>query len=123
MVTTPMMHVMQDIGGVEVPSYLGKVTGDAKPSTSAASTDEPLDGGSRLKSGEVANWAGPRMKGVRHRLSWYNQAMEIPRITHDPAVMGGKPCIRGLRVTVGTIIGLLASGQSPAGESFRLILT
>jgi len=26
--------------------------------------------------------------------------------------MGGKPCIRGLRVTVGTIIGLLAAGRS-----------
>jgi uncharacterized protein (DUF433 family) len=35
------------------------------------------------------------------------------RITRDPAVMGGRPCIRGMRVTVGTIIGLLASGQSP----------
>jgi uncharacterized protein (DUF433 family) len=34
------------------------------------------------------------------------------RITHDPAVMGGKPCIRGLRVTVGTIIGLFAAGES-----------
>jgi uncharacterized protein (DUF433 family) len=32
------------------------------------------------------------------------------RITLNPEVMGGKPCIRGLRVTVGTIIGLLASG-------------
>lgn len=30
----------------------------------------------------------------------------------NPAVMGGKPCIRGSRVTVGTIIGLLASGLS-----------
>ncbi len=38
--------------------------------------------------------------------------MRVERITHDPAVMGGKPCIRGLRVTVGTILGLLASGQS-----------
>jgi uncharacterized protein (DUF433 family) len=38
--------------------------------------------------------------------------MQISRITHNPAVMGGKPCIRGLRVTVGTILGLLASGQS-----------
>jgi uncharacterized protein (DUF433 family) len=38
--------------------------------------------------------------------------MQIPRITHDPAVMGGKPCIRGLRVTVGTILGLLAAGHS-----------
>lgn len=38
--------------------------------------------------------------------------MTFERITHDPAVMGGKPCIRGLRVTVGTVLGLLASGQS-----------
>lgn len=39
-------------------------------------------------------------------------AMKFTRITHNPAVMGGKPCIRGLRVTVGTIVGLLASGES-----------
>jgi uncharacterized protein (DUF433 family) len=38
--------------------------------------------------------------------------MQIDRIAHDPAIMGGKPCIRGLRVTVGTILGLLASGKS-----------
>jgi uncharacterized protein (DUF433 family) len=38
--------------------------------------------------------------------------MSLTRITHNPAVMGGKPCIRGLRVTVGTILGLLASRQS-----------
>ena len=37
---------------------------------------------------------------------------DLDRITLDPAVMGGKPCIRGLRVTVGTIVGLLASGRS-----------
>jgi uncharacterized protein (DUF433 family) len=35
----------------------------------------------------------------------------LDRITLDPAVMGGKPCIRGLRVTVGTIVGLLAEGR------------
>ena len=34
------------------------------------------------------------------------------RITQDPTVMGGKPCIRGLRVTVGTIVGLVAAGRS-----------
>ena len=38
--------------------------------------------------------------------------MTIERITHNPAVMGGKPCIRGLRVTVGTILGMLASGKA-----------
>ena len=36
----------------------------------------------------------------------------LGRITHDLAVMGGRPCIRGMRVTVGTILGLLATGQS-----------
>lgn len=36
------------------------------------------------------------------------------RITLDPEVMGGKPCIRGMRVTVGTIVGLLAAGHSTA---------
>jgi uncharacterized protein (DUF433 family) len=36
----------------------------------------------------------------------------LPRITLDPNIMGGKPCIRGLRVTVGTIVGLLAAGRS-----------
>jgi uncharacterized protein (DUF433 family) len=34
------------------------------------------------------------------------------RITLDPDVMGGKPCIRGMRITVGTVLGLLASGHS-----------
>ena len=38
--------------------------------------------------------------------------MSFARITHNPAVMGGKPCIRGLRVTVGTVVGLIASGES-----------
>lgn len=39
--------------------------------------------------------------------------MEIlDRITTNPEVMGGKPCIRGLRVTVGTIVGLLAAGRT-----------
>jgi uncharacterized protein (DUF433 family) len=37
---------------------------------------------------------------------------QLQRITLDPAVMGGKPCIRGLRVTVGTVVGLLAAGRT-----------
>lgn len=41
------------------------------------------------------------------------------RITHDPNIMGGKPCIRGLRVTVGTIVSMVASGHSFA-EILRL---
>ncbi len=44
---------------------------------------------------------------------------ELTRITIDPDVMGGKPCIRGLRVTVGTVVGLVASGHS-RGEILQL---
>lgn len=36
----------------------------------------------------------------------------VDRITFDPQVMGGKPCVRNLRVTVGTIVGLVAAGRS-----------
>jgi uncharacterized protein (DUF433 family) len=36
----------------------------------------------------------------------------LDRITQDPGVMGGKPCIRRMRVTVGMIVGQIGSGQS-----------
>jgi uncharacterized protein (DUF433 family) len=45
--------------------------------------------------------------------------MAIDRITIDPAVMGGKPCIRGMRVTVGMIVGMLAEGHN-AEEILKL---
>jgi uncharacterized protein (DUF433 family) len=34
------------------------------------------------------------------------------RITQDSSVMGGKACIRGLRVTVGSIVGQLGAGRA-----------
>jgi uncharacterized protein (DUF433 family) len=39
--------------------------------------------------------------------------MAVSRITQDPAVLGGKPCIRGLRISVSTIVDLVDSGVSP----------
>lgn len=36
--------------------------------------------------------------------------MRYPRITVDPGKMGGTPCIRGLRIPVATVLGLLAEG-------------
>jgi uncharacterized protein (DUF433 family) len=36
----------------------------------------------------------------------------VDRITFDPQVMGGRPCIRSMRITVGTIVGLFAAGRS-----------
>ena len=37
---------------------------------------------------------------------------ELDRITHDPQVMGGRACIRGMRITVSLVLNLLASGMS-----------
>jgi uncharacterized protein (DUF433 family) len=34
------------------------------------------------------------------------------RITQNPSIMGGKPCIRGMRVTVGMIVGQIGAGVS-----------
>jgi uncharacterized protein (DUF433 family) len=36
---------------------------------------------------------------------------DFDRVTHDPAVMGGKACIRGMRVTVNMIVGELDAGR------------
>lgn len=36
----------------------------------------------------------------------------LTRITRNPEIMGGKPCIRGMRITVGTTVGLMASGHT-----------
>ncbi len=38
--------------------------------------------------------------------------MKFDRITHNPRVMGGKPIIRGMRVTVGMILGELGAGAT-----------
>jgi uncharacterized protein (DUF433 family) len=37
---------------------------------------------------------------------------DFTRITQDPAVMGGKPCIRGRRVTVGMIVRQIGAGRT-----------
>jgi uncharacterized protein (DUF433 family) len=57
--------------------------------------------------------------GLMAAVARYNGANEdamtpLKRISRDPAVMSGKPCIRGLRVTVGTVVGLLAAGRTSA---------
>jgi uncharacterized protein (DUF433 family) len=38
--------------------------------------------------------------------------MKLDRITFNPDVMGGRACIRGMRVTAGMIVGLVASGHA-----------
>lgn len=39
--------------------------------------------------------------------------MEFQRITVDPEKMGGVPCIRGLRIPVATVVGMVADGMTP----------
>ena len=38
--------------------------------------------------------------------------LELDRITQDPQIMGGKACVRGMRVTVGMILGQIGAGHS-----------
>ncbi len=47
------------------------------------------------------------------------EVRKLDRITFDPLVMGGKPCLRGMRVTAGMVVGLIASGHDQA-EILRL---
>lgn len=71
----------------------------------AAATLEPAS--------ETSTWASFATGGAEPLR--YTPAMDLlRRITRDPAVMGGRPCIRGMRVTVGTVVGLLAAGRTEA---------
>ena len=47
----------------------------------------------------------------------------LRRITFDPEIMGGKPCIRGMRVTVDMIAGLVATGHSKEVTSPAVLIT
>lgn len=53
-------------------------------------------------------------RGIRrHRKRRLEVSMEgLERITRRPEVMGGKACIRGMRVTVGMIVGQIGAGRS-----------
>ncbi len=48
------------------------------------------------------------MAGIRRE----KDMAQLDRITQDPGVMGGKPCIRGMRVTVGMIVGQIGAGHT-----------
>ena len=50
----------------------------------------------------------------RGRLRYHEVVQELRRIMIDPAVMGGKPCVRGMRVTVGMIVEAISAGRSIA---------
>src|SRR5712691_7634944 len=76
--------------------------------------------GRALESTEVMEtfWRRPTWDRSSRASRWCDNAggeaamTLLTRITLDPDVMGGKPCIRGMRITVGTIVGLVASGRT-----------
>lgn len=49
---------------------------------------------------------------ARGRPRYHYSVQELTRITVDPAVMAGKACIRGMRVTVGMIVEAVAAGRN-----------
>ena len=59
----------------------------------------------------TAHWDARATLRGRH-LRYHDDVQQFDRITMDPEVMGGKPCIRGLRVTVGMIVGQIGAGRS-----------
>jgi uncharacterized protein (DUF433 family) len=55
----------------------------------------------------------PLLTGLaRLAIARYLRGMVFPRITIDPAICTGKPCIRGLRFPVARLLGLMAAGET-----------
>jgi uncharacterized protein (DUF433 family) len=50
--------------------------------------------------------------GRKAHLRCHEHVQELRRIMIDPDVMGGKPCVRGMRVTVGMIVESIAAGRT-----------
>jgi uncharacterized protein (DUF433 family) len=54
----------------------------------------------------------PLLASEREVASEGTNMATLDRITQQPGQMGGKPCIRGMRVTVGMIVGQVGAGRS-----------
>lgn len=67
-----------------------------------------VDGNPRRSAGRIPRAAA---HDPRPRDTYTGAMTRLHRITQDPDVTGGRPCIRGLRVTVGTVVGLLVAGH------------
>jgi uncharacterized protein (DUF433 family) len=61
------------------------------------------------KIGQIALYIRPRCADNAFGQNW-NLVMTFTRIVTDPAQMGGVPCIRGLRIPVATVVGMVADG-------------
>ena len=69
--------------------------------------------GTGLQSGNLRfNWQRSDLPRSSCRFCYDGGVQTLHRITADPAVMGGRPCIRGMRVTVGMVVEAIAAGRS-----------
>jgi uncharacterized protein (DUF433 family) len=50
--------------------------------------------------------------GVKYKNLTERSAIMLDRITFDPRIMGGRACVRGMRITVAHIVNLVANGMS-----------
>jgi uncharacterized protein (DUF433 family) len=94
------------------PSTRKEVALSADRPAAGVPSDAVQPGGEHYDSTTASPLPEPHPAQGKPSACSYDRPMAFPRISHDPAVMGGKPCIRGLRITVGTIVGLVASGSS-----------
>jgi uncharacterized protein (DUF433 family) len=65
-----------------------------------------------LKDFSLANSAHSQYDLFHVRKRKEVSALKYNRITVDPRQMGGVPCIRGLRIPVATVVGMLAEGMT-----------
>ena len=89
------------------PSIIRFRTVPLKPKTSRVSNFDP-----RTPCGLQSR--SPTREAVAPDVRYDEDVQELRRITVDPAIMGGKACIRGMRVTVGMIVESIAAGRSIA---------
>src|ERR1700731_3327943 len=68
--------------------------------------------GRRHPTGADRQTGKPIARLLRHSRHCYADPMKLTRITIDPGVCTGKPCIRGLRFPVARLLGLLAAGST-----------
>lgn len=71
---------------------------------------QPADAGEDRVTGSL-RCDGPAQPGS----GFYTQPVAstvFDRITVDPGVLGGKPCIRGVRISVGMVVQMVAGGKS-----------
>lgn len=67
---------------------------------------------SEAPCGAASNPSRPFGSNLPPARRYHKPMQELRRITIDPEIMGGKPCIRGMRVTVGMIVEAIASGRT-----------